>query len=122
MQDLWQRGTNLSSALMSFETHKHKYIWDKYIIDPKAAIKGLGGHGDQKWIQKWQLERTLWPTLFPNEIVSFKSECRSGLPKAAKIVCYHGKPSIIESLTQTTKAQNFVIPPTEWVREYWKDD
>ena len=122
MQDLWQKGKNVSSALMNFETHKHKHIWDSFVADPKAAIRSLHPHGDQKWIQKHPDAKIFWPTMYPNEIVSFKSDCRGGIPPKAKIICYHGKPSIIESMTIRTNVQRFVIPPTPWVAEYWKDE
>ena len=122
LQDLWQRGNNVSSAVMSFEVGKHTQIWNTFIQDPVAAVRSLHPHGDQKWIQKQQHQRTFWQNLFPNQVVSFKSGCRGGLPNNVHIVCYHGKPSIIESMTITTKVQGFTIPPTPWVEEYWKDD
>lgn len=121
-QDLWQKGENVSSAIMSFETGKYKHIWETFIRNPQQAIQSLHPHGDQKWIQKQQQQREYWQNLFPNEIVSFKSQCRNGVPPQARIVCYHGKPSIYESITTTTHVQGFTIPPTPWVKEYWKDE
>ena len=122
MQDLWKKGTNVGSAIMNFEVGKHQYLWDNFKDDHRAHIRLFHPHGDQKWIQKHQTERLYWQTMYPNEIVSFKSHCRAGVPADAKIICYHGKPSIIESLTTTTVVQGFNIPPTPWVSEYWKDD
>jgi len=122
MQDIWQKGNNVGSAVMSFEVGKHKHIWESFKRDPQGAIKSLHPHGDQKWIQKHQPERLYWQVMYPQQIVSFKSECRRGLPATAHIVCYHGKPSIVESMTITTEVQRFVIPPTPWVSDYWKDD
>ena len=107
---------------MSFEVGKHKQIWDTFAKDPNGAIQSLRPHGDQKWVQRHEQNRTYWQDLFPNEILSFKSHCRNGLPKNARLVCYHGKPSIVESITTTTKVQKFTIRPTPWVKEYWKDD
>ena len=106
---------------MSFEAGKHKQIWDTFITNPEAAIKSLHPHGDQKWIQRHQETRKYWQLMWANEILSFKSGCRSGLPKAAKIICFHGLPSIPEAINTTTKVQRFVIPPTPWVKEYWKE-
>lgn len=121
LRDLWAKQNNVGSALMSFNVGEHKHIWDTFIKNPQAAIQELRPHGDQKWIQKQQHQRIYWQDLFKNEIMSFKSDCRNGLPSNAKIVCYHGKPSIPESINTTTKVQRFVIPPTPWVKKYWKE-
>jgi len=121
LRDLWARGDNVGSAIMSFEAKKHRQIWDTFIANPTEAIHSLHPHGDQKWIQKQQAQRIYWQDLTENEIVSFKSSCLGGLPNTAKIVCFHGVPSIPESINTTTRPQRFVIPPTPWVAEYWKE-
>jgi len=120
LRDLWSGGINVGSAMMSFEMGKHTQIWNTFEKNPAAAIASLSPHGDQKWIQQHQPERIYWQDLYQNEILSFKSHCRNGLPKNARIVCYHGLPSIVESLTITTRVQGFVIPPTPWVADHWK--
>jgi len=121
LRDLWAGGINVGSAVMSFEVGKHKQIWDTFIQNPLTAITELRPHGDQKWIQKHEADRTYWQDLHPQEIMSFKSDCRNGLPETAKIVCFHGAPSIPESINTTTHVQRFVIPPTPWVLEYWHE-
>lgn len=120
LRDLWSKQDNVGSAVMSFEAGKHKHIWDAFISDPVGAVRSLHPHGDQKWIQKHQTQRLYWQDLYKNEIVSFKSNCRNGVPNNAKIICFHGKPSIPEAINTTTRIQGFVIPPTPWVKEYWK--
>ena len=122
LRDLWAKKDNVGSAIMSFEVGKYKHIWDTFIKNPQGAIASLRPHGDQKWVQKQQQKRIYWQDLYPKQVVSFKSECRNGLPKGVRFVCYHGKPSIVESITTTTRVQRFTIPPTPWVKEHWKDD
>ena len=120
LRDLWARGNNVGSAIMSFEVGKHTQIWETFIKDPFGEMKKIHPHGDQKIIQAYEPNRKYWQDIFPNEIVSFKSDCRGGLPKNAKIVCFHGKPSIPEAINKTTMVQGFVINPTPWIKEYWK--
>lgn len=123
LRDFWSRGKNdMASAIMSYEVGQLQHVWDTFIADPKAAIASLRPHGDQRWIQKQQQERLYWQVLYPNQVVSFKTHCRRGIPHDARIICYHGKPSIVESINQTTRVQGFVIPPTPWVKEHWKDE
>ncbi len=122
LRDLWAGADNVGSAIMSFEVGKHKQIWETFIRNPEHEMRSIHPHGDQKIIQKYQQQRTYWQDLFPNEIMSFKSNCLSGLPANAKIICYHGRPSIPESINTTTNVQRFVIPPTPWVKQYWRTD
>jgi len=120
LRDLWAKQNNVGSAVMSFEAGQHKQIWDTFIANPVAAVRSLHPHGDQKWIQKHQTQRIYWQDLYQDEIVSFKSNCRGGVPTKAKIICFHGKPSIPEAINTTTRVQGFIIPPTPWVAKYWK--
>lgn len=123
MRDLWARNQcDVGSAIMSFDVGQHDHIWTSFIQNPNEAIRSLRPHGDQKWIQRHQPSRIYWQDLYPNQIVSFKSQCRSGIPDNTRLICYHGKPSIVESMTVTTNMQGYTIPPTPWVERYWYDD
>lgn len=112
---------NMGSGLLSWETGQHTHIWNTFAADPHRAIQSLHPHGDQKWVQRQQTDRLYWQDLFPNQVVSYKVHCRDGLPADARVVCYHGKPSIPESINNTTKAQWWVINPAPWVADHWKD-
>lgn len=116
-------GEAVGSAVMSWEAGKHTQIWETFIKDPQTAIKSLHPHGDQKWVQKHQPKRVNWQDLFPGQIVSFKVSYRKDRPpQGARIICYHGKPSIPESINKTTNVQGYRIPPTPWVKEHWRDE
>ena len=121
LRDLWAGGNNVGSAIMSFETKKHSYIWEKFIANPEQEKQLIYPHGDQKIIQKYQTDRSYWQFIYPNEIFSFKSHCRNGIPQGARIICFHGKPSIEEAISTTTRVQGFVIPPTPWITDYWRE-
>lgn len=121
-KDKWGTGAEaVGSGVLSWNAGEHTQIWETFIKDPKSAVASLSPHGDQKWIQIHQPDREYFQDLFPNQLVSFKVHCRNGLPKNARIVCYHGKPSIPESINTTTRVQGYTIPPTAWVKDYWKD-
>lgn len=113
--------TILNSSLMSYESHKHTHIWTQFMKRPKEIVKQIHPAGDQEWIRQQQPDRIYWQDLFPDQLVSFKSHCLKGLPPSARIVCYHGKPSIPESITTTLKIQGRHCIPSPWVADHWKD-
>lgn len=110
---------HMGSGLLSFEAHKHHRIWDSFVKNPSQNQRGYG-HGDQGWIQHVQKERKYWQDLYQNQVVSYKLHCKGGPPKDARIICYHGRPSIPESISKTTKAQG-TFKPAPWVKDHWKD-
>jgi hypothetical protein len=113
---------NVGSGLMSWTAGEHAHIWTEFLKDPHGAMESVAPHGDQKWVQKIQLDRQYWQDLVPNQVVSFKVHCRNGLPPNARVVCYHGRPSIPESISKFTKDWKWRIDPQPWVAEHWKDE
>lgn len=112
---------NVGSGLMSWEAGNHTHLWETFIANPSGAINEMRPHGDQKWVQRHQIDRLYWQDLFPNQVVSFKVHCREGLAQDARLICYHGNPTIPQSISQTSKAQWWTIKPSPWVADYWKE-
>lgn len=115
------QATDFQSSVMSFNAHEHSHIWENFIKDPIGIVKSIKPHGDQTWIGRQQPKRVYWQDLYPNQFVSYKVHCLKGLPEQARIVCYHGIPSIADSITKTTRAQGRVCNPAKWVEDYWRD-
>jgi hypothetical protein len=110
----------VGSGIMSYEAHQHSYLWEDFIKNSKEIIKSIKPHGDQVWIQRQQLDRLYWQDIVPQQIVSFKVHCKGSLAPDARIVCYHGKPSIPDSITQETTTFLGLVPKAPWVKNYWK--
>lgn len=112
---------NVGSGLMSWEAGNHTQLWDTFIANPAGAVNEMRPHGDQKWVQKIQLERQYWQDLYPAQVVSFKVHCREGLAPDARLICYHGTPTIPQSISQKCKAQWWTIAPQPWVADHWRE-
>ena len=117
---------NVGSGIMSFNAHDHHYIWEEFIKDAENISVKLDS-GDQAWIQLQQQDRLYWQDVLPEQLVSFKVHCQRGIPNNARIVCYHGKPSIPESFIKTTMVHECLrgtigdIQPAPWMQMYWID-
>lgn len=112
---------NIGSGLMSWRHGDYHNIWDRFIADPVAAVKSAHPHGDQRWVENNIDAWYYWQDLFPGQVVSFKMHCQNGIPADARVICYHGKPSIPESAKQHTKDWKFTLTPQPWVLEHWMD-
>jgi hypothetical protein len=111
----------MGSGLMSWKHGRFNHVWDKFISNPKKHIERAGTYGDQWWIEQQVPNAVFWQDLFPEQVVSFKVHCRKGLPDLARIVCYHGRPSIPESVSEITELGKITIAPQPWVLKHWRD-
>lgn len=126
LQDFFYLKENVGSAMMSWESGTLTHLWDDFFKSPNTVIKKFHPHGDQKWIQQQTKDRTYWQLLYPNQFVSFKMHCVTGVPRFAKVICYHGYPSIEQSHTEsctfhTPQHGQCTITPATWVEDYWND-
>lgn len=112
----------VGSGLMSWRHGQYDFIWDRFIADPEAAVKSAYPHGDQRWIEDNIDAWYYWQDLFPEQVVSFKVHCQQGLPANARIICYHGKPSIPDSAREHSKEWKFTLTPQPWVLDHWRDE
>ena len=86
------RKDGYGSGLMAWNGD-YSYLWDEFAKSPGEIINRYGGTmGDQWFIETQVKDANIWQDEFPNEIVSYKLDCKDGLPSGAKIVCFHGEP------------------------------
>lgn len=114
-----------ASGLLMWKHGTQTDIWTEFLKSPRKAQAQSPG-GDQEWTEFCAEGWTLWQEEFSG-IYSYKQSCSQGLPPNAKIVCYHGTPSIIQSFTETvenwdSKNRNGGIPyyPQAWVTDHWR--
>lgn len=116
---------HVGSGLMMWKHGDYDFIWDRFIKNPEEAIAAAHPHGDQWWVEHCLESWYCWQDIFPGRVVSFKLHCHEGLPQKAKIICYHGKPSIPESVTMTTHqataGKRWTTQPAPWILDHWRD-
>ncbi|MFL1404184.1 hypothetical protein ACJO2E_02420 [Marinobacter sp. M1N3S26] len=83
-----------ASGLMYIAEADKAQVWERWLADPAghmARKRGRGGIGDQGFLAE-VLAPARWQDLIPDRVVSYKVNCRRGLPPGADVVCFHGKP------------------------------
>ena len=95
------RDTGYASGLMNIGPMAHRKVWDMFSKSPKKAINYCKknaappwNHGDQRWLEFTAKDADYWQDLLPGQLVSYKVHCQptGGLPKNARVLCFHGKP------------------------------
>jgi len=111
---------HMGSGLMIWQHGQLSHVWDQFVQDPYAAIHSVYPHGDQRWIQAQVPVRQYFQDIVPDQVVSFKVHCLNGLPPNAAVVCYHGQPSVPDSITFRGRVWKFDITPQPWVADHWR--
>lgn len=111
----------VGSGLMAWEHGAHAEIWTRFASNPGDAVSSVAPHGDQKWIERMATSRVYWQDVLPNQVVSYKVHCYAGLPNDARIICYHGRPSIPESILHPVTVFNKTVGPSSWISAHWND-
>lgn len=125
-QGIARSAGDMGSGLMAWRHGDLVRVWQEFARDPGKHIQDLAPLGDQKWTElQTQGQRDYWQDLWPDRVVSFKVHCDQGLPAQASIVCYHGRPSIPESISQGwdhhTAFRRWRTEPAPWVLDHWRD-
>lgn len=99
----------LDGDIMSFRAGKENEnrFWKSYIKDPKEAIKLTQGR-ERYWVRHVAGDiADRWDKVCPGQVVSYKWDCKNGLPENARIVSFHGHPRPHQA-------------KKDWIKNYWK--
>jgi uncharacterized Rossmann fold enzyme len=101
LRDLY-RQDGYQSSVMMWGANTHTHIWDEWVNEGMLKIQG----GDQVWIESCVDNADILQDLYPESFVSYKLHAFYHIPKAAKVVVFHGEPRPHEA--------------KGWVEKVWK--
>lgn len=70
-------------------------VYKRFLAAPAYHMKRCNTQrlwGDQGFISEDYPAPVMWQDLFPGEIVSWKVDCKQGVPDTARVVYFHGQP------------------------------
>ncbi len=92
----WMQG-GYNSSVMCWDAGQYPYLWTDFDNEVTRHL-----HGDQDWIAA----QSIWPSLPPDWIVSYRLHATEWPPENAVVVAFHGEPKPHEIATG-------------WVPEMW---
>jgi len=93
MRDVY-RPTGLQSSVMYLPEAARAPVWDDWIRQPAGWMQRHRRIGDQGFLERhWLQSAARWQDALPGQVVSYKADVLgAGLPEAARVVAFHGKP------------------------------
>ncbi len=87
------RAPHLQSAFMYLPLEDRAAVWARWMEKlPEVWMRKF--RGDQDFYgPPWESKAETWQTLLPGQAISYKKHVRGcGVPKDARVVCFHGRP------------------------------
>lgn len=105
------RLSHMGGSLQSFSAgYRWNFIWKEITTRyehwkkvTRGSERKFFNHVFKQYNEPW----TAWEDILPGQVVSYKRDCRNGLPPDARVVRFHGKPRPHQV-------------PDKWVGEYWQ--
>ena len=108
----------LQSGVMSFDVAKVDWIWFEFMM--KQSIITAQFRGDGEYLNSVIKKPDLFQRMYPNQIKSYKYQVYPNNVEGTSIVCFHGRPSIIQSMNESVTTPMKTYEPQDWVKDYWK--
>jgi hypothetical protein len=88
LRDVWQPG-QMGSGIMSWTAGEADHVYVNWVMDGKPTDDP---RGDQAWITQQMPMAIRLQDIVPGQLVSWKAQCRDGVPDDARVVFFHGQP------------------------------
>lgn len=124
-----KRPTFGEGSVIKFEPEHHGFLFSD--IATSTALMVQESYGSEQSYTSGRAKAYGVFSPFPKEwVVSFKHHCRPAQPlnafmspkkpKAAKVVCFHGRPSIQEAIDGFKSDFLHKTKPASWIAQHWK--
>lgn len=109
---------NLQSGMLAFSGAAMEWVWMEFILNHNSVTKKYRGDGE--YLNALVLNRELLQHEHPNEIKSYKYQVYPDKIDGASIICFHGRPSIVQSISETVTTPMNTYEPQKWVEDHWQ--
>lgn len=110
----------LQSGVMAWNAEKMTWVYNEFRLFQSKAVNEFRGDGEYLDSIIGKFNRVLLQHKFPDQIKSYKYQVYPNKIGDASIICFHGRPSIIQSMTESVETFMGTYEPQSWVTKYWR--
>jgi hypothetical protein len=110
----------MQSGVMAWDYNVNHKVWDGFIQNPDAVRKF---RGDGEFLQFLipEYARDLLQRVYPNRLKSYKYQVyKEGITNDLSLICFHGRPSIVQAMYETIKTPMATYEPRPWIKDHWR--
>lgn len=110
----------LQSGIMSWDSTDMTWVYNEFKFLRSKVTTVFRGDGEYLDSVIGKFNRVLLQSVYPNEIKSYKYQVYPNKLEGASIICFHGRPSIIQSMSETINTPMGNYEPQKWVSDFWR--
>ena len=110
----------MQSGVMAWRSEAMDWI-DFEFNFTRAAVVGQF-RGDGEYLNHIVKQRDLLQHLYPNKVKSYKYDVYPANLEHTSIICFHGRPSVIQAMNESVTTPMRTYWPQEWIGDYWNAD
>ena len=108
----------LQSGVLAFNAEAMGWIWMEFFLSRDYVMKTYRGDGE--YLNSLVTRRDLLQNLYSGQIKSYKYQVYPDKIEGTSIVCFHGRPSIVQSMSETITTPLSKYEPQSWVKDHWR--
>ena len=113
----------LQSGVMSWDYRLNSHLWNRFTSSGESQRYRGDGEYLNHIVPKYQ--RDFIQKKYKGKLKSYKYQVYSeGITDDLSIICFHGRPSIPQAMTETIttgwKNSGKTYEPQDWIKDYWR--
>ena len=110
----------LQTGVMAWDFHANSFIFTDFVMNYENLKNQFRGDGEYLNTKINPYHRKLLQHEYPGKLKSYKYDIYPGPPeKDVSIVCFHGRPSIVQALEHSITTPLATYEPQNWIKDYW---
>jgi len=110
----------LQTGVMAWDFNANSFIFTDFIMNYDLIKNKFRGDGEYLNTKINPYARKLLQHVYPGKLKSYKYDIYPGPPKEeVSIVCFHGRPSIVQALSNPVVTPMRTYEPQSWIKNYW---
>jgi hypothetical protein len=110
----------LQTGVMTWDHDANSHIYIDFLMNYDLIKNQFRGDGEYLNTKINPYHRKLLQHEFPGKLKSYKYDIYPGPPdKDVSIVCFHGRPSIVQAIDHPVTTPMRTYEPQKWIKDYW---
>ena len=108
----------LQSGVMAWNSDSMDWVYKEFVFKKDTAVREFRGDGE--YLNSVISNRNFLQRIYPDQLKSYKYDVYPDNIGNVSIICFHGRPSIIQSMSESITTPVRTYEAQEWVKNYWR--
>jgi len=107
----------MQSGVMAWRSEAMDWVNLEFTLTQAAVTNQFRGDGE--YLNHIVKQRDLLQRLYPNSVKSYKYDVYPDKLEQTSVICFHGRPSIIQAMNESVTTPMRTYEPQDWIKDYW---